>query len=253
MNHEWKGLRALTAVCCLLVSMTAAAEQRGIWVQGYAERDVAPDQLQVSVSVEQRGPTAEAALEAAGEAVGALLGQLREQIPSRSIQALQIQLREVVQGTNRSWVRERGEPREMLATRGISLNEVPISSLAGIMDAVGQTPGVRVQSVQPQVSTLEQIQEELQREAVANGRLKAQGLAAELEMRLGLPLFLDARHSHSTPRPMFAEARMMSMQSDAVASAGYDAPGQVKLSSQVELHFELLPQARALSAAQPVD
>jgi uncharacterized protein YggE len=253
MNSMKNGVIAVATAYLLLTSATAIAEQRGIWVQGQAEREVAPDQLQIALSVEQRAPSADAALAAAGEAVGQLLAQLREVIPSRSIQALQIQLREVVQGTSRSWVRERGEPREMLATRSVSLNDVPIPSLAAIMAAVGQTAGVRVQSVQPTVSTLEDLQAELQRAAVANGRVKAQSLAAELDMQLGMPVFLDARHGYSPPRPMLAEARMMAVQSDAAPTAGYDAPGQVSLRSQVELRFELLPQPPAPRAAQPVD
>lgn len=240
--------KAAVMAWALLLSAGVAADQKGIWVQGHAQRDLAPDQLQLTLSVEQRAATADAALAAAGEAVGALLGQLREIIPNRSIQALQIQLREVVQGTSRSWVRERGEPREMLAIRGVSLNQVPIPSLAAIMDAVGQTQGVRVQSVQPQVSTLEQIQRELQREAVADGRRKAQELAAELDMQLGMPIFLDARHGQPQPQFRVAEARMMAANSDAMTAQGYDSPGEVRLRSQVELHYELLPQPPARRA-----
>lgn len=217
-----------------------APDPRSISVSGSATRLVAPDQVSFRLSVEGRGTTSGAALEQAGERVGSVLKALRPLVSPEQIRALNTDLRKVVQGTDRAWVRDRGEAVEMLATRVIQVERLPIGSLGDVMDAVATEPLARVDTVTPEVSTARKIEDELQIEAAEDARSRAQKLAAALGVTLGLPLQVDV-NNYQRPQPRAMVGMEASMIKVGSAGVGYDQGGQQEIKADLRIRFELLP------------
>ncbi len=246
MKRHSLSLSWILALGLMLPAVGAQAadrpEPRSISVSGAASRLVAPDQASFRLSVEGRGKTSGVALEQAGERVGAVLKALRGLVAADQIRALNTDLRKVVEGTDRSWVRDRGEPVEMLATRVIQVERLPIASLGAVMDAVAVEPLARVEAITPVVSTAREIEDELQIEAAEDARTRARKLAAALGVELGLPLQVDVNSQQRVqPRAMMAmEASMVKVGS---AGVGYEQGGQQEISAELRIRFELLPVA----------
>lgn len=218
-----------------------APEPRAISVSGSAVRLVAPDQVGFRLMVEGRGETAKQALEQAGKRVGTVLRALGPRVEPEQIKALNTDLRKVVKDTDRSWVRDRGEPQEMLATRTLQIQRVPIARLAEIMDAIAAEPLARVNSVTPVVSTARKIEDELQIEAAEDARQRAQKLATALGVNLGLPLQVDVSNVQR-PQPQMMRSMEASMMKVGTAGSGYDKAGQEEIRAQLRIRFELLPK-----------
>ncbi len=217
-------------------------EPRSISVSGSAMRLVAPDQVSFRLSVEGRGPKAGDALEQAGARVGDVLRALRSLVAADQIRALNTDLRKVVQGTDRSWVHDRGEPMEMLATRIIQVERLPIGQLGEVMDAVAAEPLARIDSVTPVISNARSIEDELQIEAAEDARRRAQKLAKALGVGLGLPLQVEV-NNFQRPQPRMMVAMEASMMKASSAGAGYEQAGQQEINAELRIQFELIPLA----------
>lgn len=216
-------------------------ETRSISVSGEATRLVAPNQVSLRLAVEGRGENAAQAMEQAGKRVADLLKRLREHTDPEQIRALDTQLVEVVKGTTRRWVKDRGEPLEMLATRSVHVDRIIIGRLPAMISDISGADLARVENVTAKVSNAREIETALQLEAADDAREQARALAARLGVELGLPLQVDVQSQYRPqPRAYVAMEAKAMMASDA-AGAGYAEAGEQELSARVQIRFELLP------------
>lgn len=213
---------------------------RSISVSGTAERLSSPDQAKLRLTVDGRGTNAATAMKQAGEKVVAVLRALESLLEPEQVQALNTNLRQVVEGTRRTWVQERGEPLEMLAEREILLERVSIGDLPTIIDAVSKEDLARLGAVTPVVSNARQVEDELQLEAVVDAKERAARIAAELGVRLGLPLSVDVDNVYR-PQPRVMEAVAFKAVA-ADAGGGYDNAGLQTIRATIRARFELLPK-----------
>ncbi len=230
---------AVLAMACLLAAPASADEsqpRRHINVQGQASRLVAPDQASIHLSVEARAKQAGEAMNEAGSQAQAVVDTLVSFVAKTQIRALQTQVREVVKGTQRSWRRDSGEPMEMLASRQIQLQRLPIEKLPELMQALSRHPLARIDNINPSVSNAAQIEDEILMQAIDDGKARAARIAKQLGVELGLPISVNV-HQHHAPQPKMA-VRMMAMES-ADVGGGYEAAGENEIRAQVSLSFEL--------------
>lgn len=216
-----------------------APPPRAISVSGSAEQLHSPDQARLRLTVDGRGKDAAFAMKQAGEKVVAILRALDDLLEPEQVRALSTNLRQVVEGTRRSWVQERGEPLEMLAEREMQIERVSIGDLPAIIDAVTKADLARLGAVTPVVSNAREIEDALQIEAVTDGRKRAQRIASELGVKLGLPLSVDVDNVYRPQARVMEAATFKAVAAD--AGAGYDNAGQQTIRATVRLRFELLP------------
>lgn len=88
-------------------------------------------------------------------------------------------------------------------------------------------------------SEQENIMRDTRIEAVKAAKVKAQELAEVLEVRLGMPLRIDA--STTRPQPMEISNRMMTASGDATGGSVAFTPGAIEIRVQVQATFQLLP------------
>lgn len=221
----------------LLVSPAYAEElpRREISVQGQASRVVAPDQVDVTLSVEGRAKDAGEAMNMAGEHSQGIIDAMLEFVTKRQLRALQTQVREVVRGTTRSWRRDSSEPMEVLASRQIRIQSVSIEMLPDMMRAMSQHTFTRIEQVLPKVSTAAKIEDEILLLAVDDAKQRATKVASRLGVTLGPPISVSVQN-HYAPKPQL-EMRMMAVQAD--AGGGYDAIGENEIRAGVSIRFEL--------------
>lgn len=225
-----------------VLAQSPVPETRAISVSGAAIRRVVPDQVEFRIAVDGRGATAEEALSRAGKKVAEALRALRSLTEPEQIQALDTQLREVVEGTNRTWVRDRGEPLEMLATRTLRVERMPMAQLGAAVAALAKGDLARLEQITPVVSAARSIENELQLEAADDARSRARALAERLGVELGLPLSVDVHDNHRPqPRTMAMADGMMLKAQAASVEAGYDNAGEQEIEARVRIRFELLP------------
>ena len=245
--HRGPGLALglLLAAALLALPFGAPAhegpERRGISVSGHAVDRVAPDRASVMLGVEGRGETADQAMAQAGQRVAALLDALTPLLDAEQVRALGTDLRRVVKGTDRHWIRDRGDPVEMLARRRVQLERIEVAMLPRAMRCITQQPLASIDQVQTEVSNAREIEDRLQLEAIAEARARAQRLAQSLGVTLGPPIDVQV-DSHYAPQPkaMAADARML-MAESAESGAGYEQTGLETLEARVRLRFELIP------------
>lgn len=223
----------------LLSSLGLAAEvqpRRSLSVDGQAERLVSPDQAELSMTVQGRGPDAQAAMQRAGTQAAAVLKTLRGFIAANQIRATHTQVRSVVQGTERTWRQDGSEAMEMLASRDIVAQRIPVEQLPALMTALAGHALARVNQLALSVANASEIEAELSLLAIDDAKRRAQRIAQRLGVGLGLPITVELQR-HSSPQPEFA-GRAMTMKA-AAAGGGYEATGQDRISARVHIVFEL--------------
>lgn len=221
-------------------SLASADEQprRQISVQGQASRLVAPDQVNLNISVEGRDTQAERAMENAGEHAQSVVITLARHTDKSNIRALQTQVRAVVKGTSRSWRKDSGEPMEMLASRQIQVERLDIDSLPAVMRALSKQPLTSIEQVSPMVSNASEIEDEILLLAIDDAKARAQRVAQRLSVKLGLPISVHVQQQYAA-QPKYAMRAMAAESVSADAGGGYSAAGENEIKAQVNITFEL--------------
>ncbi len=226
----------LLSLCAGLASAHDNSQPRQISVEGQAERLLEPDIAQISISVQGRAATAEAAMNQAGANTRALIDALAKLTPSRHLRATQTQLRQVVKGTERHWRRDSSEPVEMLASRALQVERLDIDKLPEAMEILSRLPLARIDQVSTRYEKAGEVMDELTLLALDDAKHRARQMAERLGVRLGLPLLVSS-HGSAPPQPQFA-VRALAMES-ADAGAGFEATGQERIEARVQVSFEL--------------
>ncbi|MEM8737077.1 MAG: SIMPL domain-containing protein [Planctomycetota bacterium] len=126
-------------------------------------------------------------------------------------------------------------------TRQITIRQRDLDRFDAFLTAFareGQTFHMAMRS-----SKQEEIMRDTRIEAVEAAKAKAQELAEVLEVRLGMPLRIDA--SATRPQPMEISNRIVTTPGDATGTSVSFTPGAIEIRVQVQATFELLPTPAA--------
>jgi hypothetical protein len=232
----------LPAPLCLAQAMRPEAPPPppvpALTVSGDGEARVAPDEATVRLGVLAQAPTARAAQEQVSRTANAILDAVRKLgVTAEQIQTSDLSLNPVyAQNANTT-----GEPRitGYQANNVVTIRLQKLDQVGPVIDAGLAAGANRLDGVMFGLRNDQAARGEALTAAVAAARAKAQALARALRVRLVQVLEVAEGGIQVSPPP-YLKGRMM-MESAAMADATPVAAGQVGVSAEVTVRWEIAP------------
>lgn len=224
-------LAALALFC--LGSGAAQAQERRITVVGEGAVSAAPDMARIQIGVSEEAPTAAEALRKMSGAGESILARLAAAgIEARDVQTSALTLWPRYQSRTD---RDLPEIVGFVAETHFGVIVRDLDALGGILDEVVTEGGANtLQSVNFTLSEPRPLRDAARRDAVADGRAKAELFAEAAGVALGALLTLDEESSGFAPAPLM-EMRMM----DASGGSVPVAEGEVTIEARVTLVYAI--------------
>lgn len=224
----------LLALCLAPALVRAEESSPSVTVQGDAEVSVAPDRASVILGVDVEAEDASVAQKRASAAAASILAALNDLgISKPDIQTSTLTLTPVYRpaaGSRGDRERAGYRARNTVRVRIRDLDQVGPAIDAGLRAGANDLDGVRFDLADDTAARREALSQ-----AVAQAAEKAAAIAGALHMRRGE--ILEAREGSVGVTPVFAQASMMRSEA---AMATPVAPGQVTVSANVTLRYELV-------------
>jgi uncharacterized protein YggE len=213
---------------------------RSITVQGSASASVTPDIASITVGAETRGPTAVEAVAANNKALAGLMDLLKKHgVEARDIQTSGLNLspdydRPVKEQAEQE--PDKAPPRiigyEIHNSIRITLRDV--AKVGDLLDAAVKSGVNKIEQLSYHVADPQPTLRELRKKALADARAKAEEVAKEAGMALGMPVSIEVDYS----------PQQYSFMARSVSGGRYDttvpiAPGTEELAVAVGVVYEL--------------
>jgi len=212
-------------------------------VGGRGEVRAEPDEATVALGVTAQAETAGAAQQEANRIAGRILAAVRALgIEDKAVQTSRISLYPVYADQQRRMPQQQPEEPRIVGYRASNVVSVRLEDLAKIgpvIDATVEAGANEVQGVSFALRDDSAQRRDALAKAVADGRAKAETLAAALGLRLGPVLHVEeAGVQIDLPQVNRSGVAMMRMESSAPTPV---AAGEVSVSGSVNLLYRLLP------------
>ncbi len=237
--------RVLQLVCLMLCALFAASvpaaedsSARTIAVTGHGEIQAEPDRALISLGIEARKPTLEAARSEVTKTVDAALKLTRElKIDQKLVRTTRINVQPEYNWDDKS--RERNLIGYFVS-RQIEIDLRDLDKLGQLLESAFD---IGVNSVgDPQLDSSKR--RELERAALAaavqDARLNAEAIARAAGARLGAPRTISAT-SGFVPPPMPMRKGMVAMAADAESAQTYQS-GQMAFNGTVQVEYDLITE-----------
>lgn len=217
----------VVALTLFSFSPLMSQELRSVSVTGQAAIEVVPDRARISIGVQAIDLDPQIAMENLAKQSQNIVGTiLASGIEETDIQTTQISLQPF-------WRKQKREG--FLASNRLSVEMSAIDEMPSILGALAKAGMTDLGGLQFFSSEQAAKEREAMLLSVEDARARAQALAQASGMNLGDPIAIDY-HSNSGVRPMMM-AKEVSLQSKDMAVKA----GEVSISSQVNIRYELLP------------
>jgi uncharacterized protein len=233
----WLAAGLLAASC--LYGVSAVAEEprpRTVNVSGMAEVSAEPDIARVTLGVEARKPTMDAARAEVAATVDRVLGLARElKIDPKHVNATRVQ----VQPEYR-W-NENDRERVLLGymvSRQVEVELKDLDKLGALLERAVDAGVNHVGDPLLDSSRRKELEREAMTKAVEDARQSAEALARAAGVRLGAVRTLSASGSAPPPVPMY-RAAMAAADAKMEAEATYQ-PGDMKFGASVNAEYDLV-------------
>ncbi len=218
-----------------MVFLSVGAFAAGITVSGTAERMVQPDLAYIELGVETRGDTAQSAVAQNAEIMSRVMQQLQAACIAKE------DLATSAFSLSPQYRYPKDEAPVLTGYLASNLLRITLrgEDLGRIGEVIDITTEAGVNKVQNIIFTVEKSQElelELLAEAVKNGKKKAQIMAQAADVKLGK--LLDLSNSYASVLPLRMNVREDFAVMKAAASTPIQ-PGEIKISAQVNLQYDL--------------
>lgn len=218
-----------------MVFLSVGAFAAGITVSGTAERMVQPDLAYIELGVETQGDTAQSAVAQNAEIMSRVMQQLQAACIAKE------DLATSAFSLSPQYHYPKGEAPVLTGYLASNLLRITLrgEDLGRIGEVIDITTEAGVNKVQNIIFTVEKSQElelELLAEAVKNGKKKAQIMAQAADVKLGK--LLDLSNSYASVLPLRMNVREDFAVMKAAASTPIQ-PGEIKISAQVNLQYDL--------------
>jgi uncharacterized protein YggE len=243
-------LGRVTCVVALAAATAAGgaekeADKPTISVSGTGKLSAVPDLADIQVGVRTQASTAQKALAENSRAMNALHETLKERgVAAKDIQTTHIQISPQYSQPAPPRPNEvQGEfvPRVVgyAVDNTVQITARDVSKLGTLLDALVQAGANQVHGISFRVDQPEKLFDELRRRAMADAKHRAELLAGEAGVALGLPLKIEETGAPSSPPhfPGYNAGRTMMM---AAAPTPVSA-GEQELSVTVHVVYELKP------------
>lgn len=230
------GLAAAAALVLVATSPSFAVDTQParVVVLGTAEIRVAPDLAFVTLAVESRSPNPREAQEENAQSSRAVLEKLRGAgLPETALRTLAYQLQEEFdydKGKRRS--------RGYLARNQIEVRVEDVEKVGEIIDLATGAGATSVSGLRFDVQDREALEREALKQAVADGRARAEAAAAGADSNIGGLLVIEQAGAEvpTPPQPVFRGA--VAMSAEAAAPPPIQA-GEIEISARVRVTAEL--------------
>lgn len=244
---------ALTAACVFLTGLGDASArddegkkvERTITVSGVGKVSAAPDVADINVGVVSQAKTAKDALAANTEAMTAIQQVLKERgVAAKDIQTTNISVQPQYSQPPRP---RQGQNPESFVPKIVAyqvINTVQITArdldkLGTVLDAVVQSGANQMNGISFRIDEPEKLLDGARKQAIANAKHKAELLAGESGVVVGMPVTIhESDGIPQPPRPMMGFARGEAMMAAAPVPV---AAGEQELSVSVTVVYELQP------------
>lgn len=217
----------VVALTLFSFSPLMSQELRSVSVTGQAAIEVVPDRARISIGVQAIDLDPQIAMENLAKQSQNIVGTiLAAGIEETDIQTTQISLQPF-------WRKQKREG--FVASNRLSVEMSAIDEMPSILGALAKAGMTDLGGLQFFSSEQEAKEREAMLLSVEDARARAQALAKASGMKLGDPIAIDY-HSNSGVRPMMMAKEVSLESADMAVKAG-----EVSISSQVNIRYELLP------------
>lgn len=253
------GLGMFTLLTCLMVCppSTSPAQvedgghamseekrpQRTISVTGTGQVSATPDIAEITIGVVTQAASARDALAANSEAMTAVQALLKERgVAEKDIQTLNISVQPRYSQPPQPRPNQPDPGEYVPRIVGYEVNNAvrivsrDLRKLGAILDAVVQSGANRIDGISFQIDQPEKLLDLARKQAMNDARRKAEMLAGEAGVVVGLPISIQEMGGRPTPMPMMRGGMRMEK-----AAAVPVAAGEQELNVTVSVVFELLP------------
>lgn len=220
-------------------AQTPADEAGILRVTGEGQVEAAPDMAVITLGVQSRAATAEAALAETSGRVAAVLDTLRAAgVLPRDMQTSGLSLApewENPRAPGRDPGRDGEEPPRIIgfiASNMLTVRLRDLPALGGVLDQIVKAGANSFNGLQFTVSNLRELQDEARRRAVADARARADLYAGAAGVTLGVVRSLTETGG-AQPRPFLARDMAMAAESVPVAE------GEITISATVEVTYSI--------------
>ena len=202
-------------------------------VLGVGEVRVQPTEVVVSLGVETREKTLEAARTETDKKASAIISYLKKQgVDEKNIQTSYVTLQPIYNGAEYG----RTNPDFYLAQKSMTVKIKKLDKFDELMAGLYKVGVNQVNGINFQAGDIDKLKMEARKRAVANAKQIATTLAKELDANVGRPYQINEVESGGGPRPMYKTAMMEASAYDAGPSI---AGGEVVVTSNVSVSFIL--------------
>jgi uncharacterized protein YggE len=245
--------RILLAAACLLAAPPGAFAsgndeehkpmERTITVTGTGKVSAAPDVADINIGVVNQAATARDALAANRESMNAIHELLKARgVAAKDIQTTQISVQPQYSQPVPPQPGREPEPftPRIVAyqvTNSVQITARDLDKLGSVLDAVVEAGANQINGISFRIEDDTKLRDVCRKQAMSDARHRAELLAGESGVVVGLPVTINEGGGYAPPRPMFGgEMRMM-----AAAAPTPVAPGEEELSVHVTVVYELKP------------
>lgn len=230
----------LLFIALLMPASVYAVEgvMRMITVHGLAERDIAPDEASLSVTIEsQNRELKQVKLEHDGKLQGLYKLVASMQIPRKDMKTGYVSIRPEYDYRNGKQIF-----KHYRATTNINITLKDMSKIGPLMQTLVDKQYERISGVSYSIGDVEAVREEVMLDAIDNAKQKAKKMAGRLGESIGYPIEITQGYAqHDRPQPVMRVEAAMMKSADMPGSGGAIAPppGQQQVSATVTVSFEL--------------
>lgn len=252
MNASLTCLAALAMAACLSSdvaaqdegsgSMNASRMHRTISVTGTGKVSAAPDVADINIGVVTQGDAAAKALAANTEAMTAIQTLLKERgVAEKDVQTTGIDVQPVYSQQQRQPQQQADYTPRIVGyrvTNSVRITARDLKKLGAILDAVVQSGANQINGISFRIENPEKLLDVARKQAMADAKRKAEQLAGESGVIVGLPISIQESGGMPIPMPKFGGMRM-AMAADAAPVPV--AAGELDLSVSVSVVYDLKP------------
>lgn len=220
----------LIALIAVTSIMTAQNETKpSVEVTGEGIVNVVPDQVVVSVRVENTGSNPKELKQMNDRVVAEVLQLVRNMgVEDKHFQTDYVRLSKNYEYNTKTY--------NYAANQSLKIKLIDLEKYESLMNGLLETGINRIDGIQLTSSNMEDLQSQARKKAVAHAKLKAEEYASVLGQGIGKALQISEFQQVNTPRPMLRSAMAM----DSEGAQQTLAPGEMQVVVKVNVRFELL-------------
>lgn len=221
----------LVAVVPGLDGLRPRDEEGGIMVVGEGKVSAEPDLAVITIGVETRAGTANAAAEENSELMAQVMDALqRREIAEEDIQSVDYSIRAEI-----DWDDDERRILGYVVANSVSVKVRDVDQVGDVLDAVTDAGANNIYGIQFTFDDPSELREQARADAMADAQSKAQALASLARVGLGKPRVIS--ESFVEPVPFYRES-VYAVPAEAGGAVPV-SPGQLEVRVQVQMTFDI--------------